>query len=60
MTGASYDDEDNDFETILDGTSLQGWKMCGQGKFVLGNKMITSEGGMGLLCIQRKSFETLS
>jgi hypothetical protein len=33
MTGASYDDEDADydFETILDGTNLHGWKMCGWG-----------------------------
>jgi hypothetical protein len=56
MTGASYDDEDNDFETILDGTSMHGWKMCGPGKFILGNKRITSEGGMGLLWYTKKKF----
>lgn len=56
MTGASYDDEDIDFETILDGTSLHGWKMCGQGRFVLGNKLIISKGGMGLLWYTKKKF----
>jgi hypothetical protein len=55
MTGASYDDDD-DFETILDGTSLHGWKMCGPGMFVLGQKMIISKGGMGLLWYTRKKF----
>ncbi len=56
MTGASYDDEDNDFETILDGTNLHGWKMCGEGKFVLDNNLIISEGGMGLLWYTKKKF----
>src|ERR687890_229078 len=58
MTGASYDDEDADydFETILDGTNLHGWKMCGQGMFVLGHKMIISEGGMGLLWYTKRKF----
>jgi hypothetical protein len=54
MTGAAYDDDD--FETILDGTSLHGWKMCGPGIFVLGHKMIISKGGMGLLWYTKKKF----
>ena len=59
MTGASYDDDedaDYDFEIILDGTNLHGWKMCGQGMFVLGRKMIISKGGMGLLWYTKKKF----
>ena len=55
MTGASYDD-DNDFETILDGTNLQGWKMCGPGMFFLGHNKIISKGGMGLLWYTKKKF----
>jgi hypothetical protein len=57
MTGASYDDDDDDiFETILDGTSLHGWKMCGPGMFVIEHNMITSNGGMGLLWYTKKKF----
>jgi 3-keto-disaccharide hydrolase len=55
MTGAAYDDDHN-FETILDGTSLHGWEMCGPGTFVLENKMIMSQGGMGLLWYTEKKF----
>ena len=55
MTGTSYSNED-DFETILDGTSLRGWKMCGPGTFVPGQRMIISEGGMGLLWYTKKKF----
>jgi hypothetical protein len=55
VTGTSYDNED-DFETILDGTSLPGWKMCGPGTFFPGRGMIISEGGMGLLWYTKKKF----
>jgi hypothetical protein len=55
MRGAAYDDDD-DFETILDGTSLHGWKMCGPGMFVLEDRMIISKGGMGLLWYTKKKF----
>jgi hypothetical protein len=50
------DEDDHDFETILDGTNLHGWKMCGQGMFVLRQKMIISKGGMGLLWYTKKRF----
>jgi hypothetical protein len=50
------DPAQNDFETILDGTSLHGWKMCGQGAFVLRDRMIVSSGGMGLLWYAKKTF----
>jgi hypothetical protein len=56
MTGAAYNDDYYYFETILDGTSLDGWKMCGPGMFVLGDRMIMSKGGMGLLWYTRKKF----
>ena len=55
MTGTVYDD-DEDFKTILDGTSLHGWKMCGPGIFVPRQRMIISEGGMGLLWYTTKKF----
>jgi hypothetical protein len=57
MVGTLDNDADNhDFETILDGANLQGWKMCGQGMFVLGQNMIISKGGMGLLWYTKKRF----
>jgi hypothetical protein len=44
------------FKTILDGTSLHGWKMCGPGKFDLIDGMTISNGGMGLLWYEEKKF----
>jgi hypothetical protein len=56
MRGNSCEDNDHSFETILDGTNLHGWKMCGKGEFVVANKMIISKGGMGLLWYTKKKF----
>jgi hypothetical protein len=55
MTGAAYDD-DYYFETILDGASLNSWKMCGPGMFLPEERMIISKGGMGLLWYTKKKF----
>jgi hypothetical protein len=55
MTGNSYNDEDH-FETILDGANLYGWKMCGPGSFVSAKSMIISNGGMGLLWYAKQKF----
>src|SRR3712207_9302985 len=38
---------DQNFKTILDGTCLHGWKMCGPGRFDLIDNMIISSGGQG-------------
>jgi hypothetical protein len=54
MTDAAHPDDD--FETIFDGTSLHGWKMCGPGMFVLEGETIISKGGMGLLWYTKKKF----
>ena len=56
MKGGRYNDDYSDFTTILDGTSLDGWKMCGPGMFDRGQKMIMSNGGMGLLWYTKKKF----
>ena len=57
MVGTLDNDADNhDFETILDGANLRGWKMCGQGMFVLGQGMIISKVGLGLLWYTKKRF----
>ncbi len=53
-TGADY--TGHYFETILDGNSLSGWKMCGPGMFVLEDGMIITKGGMGLLWYAKKKF----
>ena len=50
MKCAPYNDED-EFETIFDGTSLLGWKMCGRGMFVLEERMMITKGGMGLAVV---------
>jgi hypothetical protein len=47
---------DQNFKTILDGTCLHGWKMCGPGGFDLIDNMIISSGGMGLLWYTKKKF----
>lgn len=60
MIGASCDhDDDDDFEKILDDTNPLGWKMCGLGMFVLGHKMIISNGGMGLLWYTKKKYRNI-
>jgi hypothetical protein len=56
MTGGSSKENDKSFETILDGTTLHEWKMCGKGKFVSEQNMIISKGGMGLLWYAKKKF----
>jgi hypothetical protein len=44
-------DDDVNFTSIFDGKTLNGWKMAGEGKFVLleSDAALQSEGGMGLL-----------
>lgn len=54
MRGNSFDEDNSnkkhtDFKTIFDGTNLNGWKMCGPGRFDLIDNMIISHDGMGLL-----------
>lgn len=44
------------FDVIFDGKSLRDWEMCGPGKFVLKDKVIITEGGMGLLWYTKKMF----
>jgi hypothetical protein len=56
MADDVYDNDNPYFETILDGTSLHGWKMCGPRMFVLEDRMIVSKGGMGLLWYTKKKF----
>ena len=49
-------EEHENFRTIFDGTSLNGWKMCGPGRFDLIDNLIISNGGMGLLWYTKKKF----
>ncbi|HXV22983.1 MAG TPA: DUF1080 domain-containing protein [Alphaproteobacteria bacterium] len=43
---------------LFDGTSIEDWKMCGPGRFVLDRQegLIRSEGGMGLLWYRPRMF----
>jgi hypothetical protein len=46
-----------DFTPLFDGT-LNGWKMAGPGKFaVIGNAVLESDGGPGLLWFSQKEFD---
>ncbi len=60
MKGTRFEDDSNEknenFKTILDGTNLQGWKMCGPGRFDLIDNTTVSNGGMGLLWYEEKKF----
>jgi hypothetical protein len=59
MKGTSFNNnnqKDENFKTILDGTKLHGWKMCGLGSFDIIDNAIMSNGGMGLLWYKDKMF----
>jgi hypothetical protein len=45
------DDDDSDFTLVFDGKTLDGWKMAGDGRFIIAGSdaSLQSEGGMGLL-----------
>jgi hypothetical protein len=51
--------DDIDFTSIFDGKTLNGWKMAGEGKFVLveADAALQSEGGMGLLWYSEKIYK---
>jgi hypothetical protein len=55
MTPRTYIDG-KEYEIIFDGYSLQDWRMCGPGAFVLRDEAIVTEGGMGLLWYKKKRF----
>jgi Domain of Unknown Function (DUF1080) len=47
---------DDAFQVLFDGASLDGWQMCGSGRFIVNDGTMVSEGGMGLLWYSRKRF----
>jgi 3-keto-disaccharide hydrolase len=49
---------DEGFLPLFDGTSVQGWRMCGPGGFILdsGEGIIRSQGGMGLFWYTPRMF----
>jgi hypothetical protein len=58
-SSAASNDDDIDFTSIFDGKTLNGWKMAGEGKFVLveSDDALQSEGGMGLLWYSEKIYK---
>ena len=50
---------DDSFTSIYDGKTLDGWKMVGEGKFVISESdaALQSEGGMGLLWFSEKIYK---
>jgi 3-keto-disaccharide hydrolase len=51
--------DDIDFTSIFDGKTLNGWKMAGEGRFILveSDAALQSEGGMGLLWYSEKIYK---
>jgi hypothetical protein len=50
---------DSNFTSIFDGKTLDGWKMAGDGRFVIveSDTSLESEGGMGLLWYSEKIYK---
>lgn len=55
----SVDDGNSNFTSIFNGKTLDGWKMAGDGKFVIveSDASLQSEGGMGLLWYSEKIYK---
>jgi uncharacterized protein (UPF0333 family) len=55
----SIRDDNNNFTSIFDGKSLEGWDMTGEGRFVIvrEDKALQSEGGTGLLWYTKKKYD---
>jgi Domain of Unknown Function (DUF1080) len=47
----------NEFTYLFDGQSIDGWRMAGPGRFVLVDKSLQSEGGMGLLWYTKRKYK---
>ncbi len=45
-----------DFRPLFNGRNLDGWKMVGEGHFVVENGLMKTEGDMGLLYYEREKF----
>ena len=59
MSESSNAGDDINFTSIFDGKTLDGWKMAGEGKFVIveSDAALQSEGGMGLLWYSEKIYK---
>ncbi|MFL6341089.1 MAG: DUF1080 domain-containing protein [Nitrososphaeraceae archaeon] len=55
----NHNNDSNEFTYLFNGQSIDGWRMAGQGKFVLiqYDKSLQSEGGMGLLWYSKKKYK---
>lgn len=53
---AADDPKPDQWRTLFDGSSLEGWTHIGPGKMVLENGLLRTEGGMGLLWYTREKF----
>jgi hypothetical protein len=58
-SSAASSDNDSNFTSIFDGKTLDGWKMAGEGRFVIveSDAALKSEGGMGLLWYAEKEYK---
>ena len=59
IDSSAASNDDIDFTSIFDGKTLNGWKMAGEGKFILveSDAALQSEGGMGLLWYSEKIYK---
>jgi Domain of Unknown Function (DUF1080) len=64
LKNRSSDDinDNNNFTSIFDGKTLNGWKMAGDGRFVVvgSDESLQSEGGMGLLWYSERVFNNFT
>lgn len=49
-----HPDDATRYHVLFDGTSMDGWKMCGPGKFLLEDGTLKATGGMGMLWHEKK------
>ncbi|MFD6041617.1 ThuA domain-containing protein [Streptomyces koyangensis] len=53
-------EEEDGYEPIFDGKSLDGWKQAGPGEFTIDNGELKTNGGMGLLWYEAKELSSYS
>ncbi|NEB69201.1 DUF1080 domain-containing protein, partial [Streptomyces fulvissimus] len=53
-------EEEDGYEPVFDGKTLDGWKQAGPGEFTVDNGELTTTGGMGLLWYEAKELSSYS
>ncbi|HMQ48374.1 MAG TPA: DUF1080 domain-containing protein [Saprospiraceae bacterium] len=59
LLGGIFPTQAQDWMPLFDGKSLENWTHVGDGKFVIENGMLKTEGGMGLLWFNQKKMKNV-